>query len=180
MRMASVMARAPFIFSASDDDTKASAELFIKRLFEGDLSVIGDDSIMKEGFKIAPTSTTGQGKIKELIELTQYYFATLENRLGLQSNYNMKRERLNEAETALNEDVLFPFVQNMLDERKAGAERVNAYCKRKGLDVEISVELASSWKDNFTQKDLEIKELEKDPEPAQPEQTEPESEGNKE
>lgn len=180
MRMASVMARAPFIFSASDDDTKASAELFIKRLFEGDLSVIGDDSIMKEGFKIAPTSTTGQGKIKELIELTQYYFATLENRLGLQSNYNMKRERLNEAETALNEDVLFPFVQNMLDERKAGAERVNAYCKRKGLDVEISVELASSWKDNFTQKDLEIKELEKDPEPKQPEQTEPESEGGKE
>lgn len=177
LRMASIMARAPFILSASDDDTRASAERFMTRLFDGDLSVIGEDSFLKD-LKISPTSTTGQGKIKELIELTQYYFATLENRLGLQSNYNMKRERLNEAETALNEDILYPFVQNMLDERKIGAERVNEFCRKKrpDLNIEISVELNSSWQDNFRQKDLEIKELETGSTSTDPEQNGPESE----
>lgn len=167
LRIASIMARVQAVFSAADDDTKASADKFIKDLFDGELSVIGESPFLND-LKVSPISAATSGKIKELIELTQYYFATAENRLGLQSNYNMKRERLNTAETALNEDVLYPFVQNMLDERKLGAERVKAYCDRvrPDLNIEISFELGSSWQDNFRQKDAELENVEQDDEPG--------------
>lgn len=161
LHIASIMARMQAVFSAADDDTKASADKFIKDLFDGELSVIGESPFLND-LKVSPISAATSGKIKELIELTQYYFATAENRLGLQSNYNMKRERLNTAETALNEDVLYPFVQNMLDERKRGAERVKAYCDRvrPDLNIEISFKLGSSWQDNFRQKDAELETVE--------------------
>lgn len=178
LRLSSIIARAQAIISASDDDTKQSAELFIKKLFDGDLSVIGENVLM-ESLKISPLNASTQSRIKELIELNQYYFATFENRIGLQSNFNMKRERLNTAETALNEDILYPFIQNMLDERKIGAERVNAFCQRvrPDLNINISVSLNSSWQDNFRQKDLEIESLEQTGADTEQSGAEPEQNG---
>ena len=85
--------------------------------------------------------------ITQLIELIQYYKASMYNELGLNANYNMKRERLNLGEVSMNVDVLLPYVDNMLKERQNAVEKINAM-----FDTEISVKLASSWgleRDNY-------------------------------
>jgi hypothetical protein len=69
------------------------------------------------------------------------------NELGLNANYNMKRERLNLGEVSMNVDVLLPYVDNMLKERQNAVEKINEM-----FDTEISVKLASSWgleRDNY-------------------------------
>ena len=60
--------------------------------------------------------------------------------LGIQSNYNMKRESLNSSETTMDESVLLPLIDDMLNERKIGLEKVN-----KMFGTNITVKLSSSW-----------------------------------
>lgn len=91
--------------------------------------------------------TTNSVYITQLIELIQYYKASMYNELGLNANYNMKRERLNLGEVSMNVDVLLPYVDNMLKERQNAVEKINEM-----FDTEISVKLASSWgleRDNY-------------------------------
>ena len=63
------------------------------------------------------------------------------NDLGLNANYNMKRERLNTQEVSMNIDALMPFVDSMLTERVEGVKRVNEM-----FGTDITVTLGSSWK----------------------------------
>ena len=53
----------------------------------------------------------------------------------------MKRESLNTSETTMDESVLLPLIDDMLEERKIGLEKVN-----KMFGTSITVELSSSWK----------------------------------
>lgn len=85
--------------------------------------------------------TQGNQQIGQLIELLQYYKASLFNDLGLNANYNMKRERLNTQEVSMNIDALMPFVDSMLTERVEGVKRVNEM-----FGTDITVTLGSSWK----------------------------------
>ena len=63
--------------------------------------------------------------------------------IGLYTNENRKKERLitSEVETGLN--AIYPLVDNMLDNRIQGFEKVN---KMFGLNVKV--EFMSSWKSN--------------------------------
>lgn len=65
------------------------------------------------------------------------------NDTGLNANYNMKRESINSNESQLNDDMLMPTVDDMLDCRQEGLEKVNAM-----FGTNITVELNSSWKIN--------------------------------
>ena len=139
LNTASVLSRITMLISASDDKTKASADLFLQKILDGDFSVIGDNAFFK-GVTMQSAATNNASYITQLIELVQYYRATMCNDLGLNANYNMKRERLNLGEINTNVDVLLPYVDNMLDERQRGATAINDK-----YGTEISVELNSSW-----------------------------------
>ena len=78
--------------------------------------------------------------LSQLIEMHQYLKASLLNELGLNANYNMKRERINSAETELNNDGLLPMVDDMLACRQRA---VNVLNEVYGLN--ITVEKASAW-----------------------------------
>ena len=106
----------------------------------GDFSVIGENAFFK-GVNLQTPPAQGNQQIGQLIELLQYYKASLFNDLGLNANYNMKRERLNTQEVSMNIDALMPFVDSMLTERVEGVKRVNEM-----FGTEISVTLGSSWK----------------------------------
>ena len=54
----------------------------------------------------------------------------------------MKREAINDAESGMNEDSLLPLVDDMLENRKRGVEKIN-----KMFGTNITVELDSSWKE---------------------------------
>lgn len=140
LNTASVLTRITMLISASDEQTRQSAEAFLEKILAGDFSVIGENAFFK-GVTMQTSPTANSSYITQLIELVQYYRASLCNDLGLNANYNMKRERLNLGEVSMNVDLLLPYVDNMLNERQTAVEQINA---RYGL--EITVDLGSSWK----------------------------------
>ena len=146
LNTASILTRITMLISASDDKTKQSAEEFLLKIENGEFSIIGENAFFK-GVNMQTAPTTNSVYITQLIELIQYYKASMYNELGLNANYNMKRERLNLGEVSMNVDVLLPYVDNMLKERQNAVEKINEM-----FDTEISVKLASSWgleRDNY-------------------------------
>ena len=139
LNTASVLTRITMLISASDDKTKQSADLFLQKILDGEFSIIGENAFFK-GVNMQTAPTTNSVYITQLIEMIQYYKASLYNELGLNANYNMKRERLNLGEVSMNVDALLPYVDNMLNERQKAVTKIN-----EKYDTDISVSLNSSW-----------------------------------
>ena len=140
MTMWGFNSRTQKLLSAPDDKTAESANQYIKKIIDGELSVIGDNA-MFDGVKVQPTNTGNGFNIQSMIEYQQYIKSTLYNEIGISSNFNMKRERLVQGEVEQNEDSLFPFVYNMLQCRMDAVARIN---EKYGLN--ITVDFGSVWK----------------------------------
>ena len=148
LNMLSVLNRIPYIITSADEKTKSNAELFLSKIKNGDYSIIADNAFL-ESLKPIPLTTTSNNQINNLMELTQYIKASAFNSIGLNANWNSKRERLNTSEISLNEDSLIPLVENMLYSRK---QAINAINEKYGLNIEV--DLSSVWKE----KEQEIKQ----------------------
>lgn len=168
LNTAAVLTRLQMLISASDDKTKNSADIFVEKLLNGDFTVIAENAFLKG---VTVQNVDYPLVIKDLIELTQYYKSNLLAEIGLNSTFNMKRERLTENEVLLNTDELLPFVENMLFERQTA---VNAVNEKYGTN--ITVELKSVWKTakETNDKASETEETETD---AETETTETETNG---
>lgn len=126
--------------SAGDDKTKASADKFIDDIIKGELGVISENQIF-DGLNTHSDNSTGVSSL-DLIEFQQYMKASLYNEIGIDLNFNMKRERLTSDEVVQNSEHLFPLTNNMHRNRVEGVENLN---KKFGLN--ISVEYGSIWKE---------------------------------
>ena len=142
IRHATINTRIPYLINADDDNTKDSAQKVLQDIWDGKkLGVIINKKLLdKNGLFTAEFSAKENHNIKDLIELRQYLKSSWYMELGIQSNYNMKRESLNSSETTMDESVLLPLIDDMLNERKIGLEKVN-----KMFGTNISVKLSSSW-----------------------------------
>lgn len=177
MYMACINTRVQSILSAGDDTTKEACQKFLDDLIKGKLGAIGDNAFLQAVKAIPMATSSNTNVLGNLIEMEQYLKASLYNELGLNANYNMKREALNSAESSINDDILFPLVDEMLRARKEGAEKINAM-----YGTDISVELSSSWKDNKEEEEATIDaingesedESEKSEEKAEPSEEEAE------
>ena len=138
----SILMRVMFLISASDDKTKKSAEDFMSKIINGNYSIIADSQFF-DGIKAQGMTQSFSQLIPQMIELTQYIKASALNEIGLNANYNMKKERITEQEYTLNIDALMPFAENMLNCRKKAVEKIN---KMYGLNIEVS--LNSVWETN--------------------------------
>lgn len=139
MRIADINNRIMFLLTAADDRTKASAEKFMEDVKDGKLSIISDNAFI-ESLKLLPAATQNSVRLTDLIEFEQYLRAGWFNDLGINSNYNMKRESISPDEAQLNDDALLPLIDDMLEQRRIGIEKVN---NMYGLDIEVN--LSSSW-----------------------------------
>ena len=170
LNTASILTRITMLISAGDDKTKQSADEFLRKIQDGEFSIIGENAFFK-GVNMQTAPTTNSVYITQLIELIQYYKASMYNELGLNANYNMKRERLNLGEVSMNVDVLLPYVDNMLKERQNAVEKINEM-----FDTEISVKLASSWgleRDNYNALAADLETAKENPDPTdEPDPTE--------
>lgn len=138
MRIAAINMRLLNIISASDDKTRNSGIEYLKQIEKGNLGVIAENAFL-EGIKLKPTANVSN-YLTQLAEFNQYLKASWYNELGIQANYNMKRETLNSAETQMNVDALIPLIDNMLEQRKIAFDKVNSK-----FNKNIKVELDSSW-----------------------------------
>lgn len=151
MNMSVINARIMALITATTDQDLQAANKFIKDIIDGKLSAVASDAFF-EGIKVQPYANAAQSNaLTDLIEMEQYLRAGLFNDLGLNANYNMKRESLNSNESQLNDDMLSPFIDVMLKTRKEGIKAVNDM-----FGTDIKVDFASAWKENKVEHDIEL------------------------
>lgn len=160
LKYAILNARVPALVQADNDNSKASAELFFKKIVDGEeYGIIGSNEAF-DGIKTQEFYKNAY--ITDTIESIQYIKGSMFNEIGLNAAFNMKREAINEAEATLNEEILRPFSDIMLECRQIGWDKVN-----KMYGTNVTVEFDSVWKQGRThdklaieQQKAEIKDLE--------------------
>lgn len=127
------------LISAPDDKTKESADVYMKKIIDGDLSVIGENALF-DGVKMQSSTGGANITITQMIEYNQYLKASMYNEVGLSANFNMKRERLISSELDAAEDSLFPLVYNMMENRLKAVAAINEM-----FGTDIKVGFGSVW-----------------------------------
>lgn len=133
--------RIPFLATTDDNNVKNAFDKLYQDVVEGKTIKAITGTALYEALKSYPMDSGVQGRIKEVIELKQYKKAQFENRFGLGTNYNMKRESLTDSEVDADSDTLLPTPDEMLQCRKDALELLN-----KAFGTNISVEFNSAWK----------------------------------
>lgn len=160
LRLMLVLHRAPNFIKAGSEDEAEEARSFLKDLEDGKLGIIaGSDTLQNlvGGTTLDTKKLTGDShnSLKEVIEVIQYIRGQWFIALGLNDNFNMKREALNSAETEANIDTLFPGVDAMLQCRQKGIDEINAK-----YGTNIKVKLASSWERVQEREDIAMENAE--------------------
>lgn len=127
------------LISAPDDKSKESADSYVKKIIDGELSVIGENALF-DGVKVQPANNSSGNSVSQMIEYHQYIKSCLFNEVGLPSNFNMKKERLISSEIDQAEDSLFPLVYNMMENRIAAVNLINEM-----FGTNIKVGFGSVW-----------------------------------
>lgn len=161
MILNTINSRIQNLMTASDDKTRESAQKFLDKVESGELSIISESQIL-EGLKVHNVQNNNSQSMINLIEFQQYIKATMYNDIGIDLNFNMKRERLISGEVEQNTDILFPLVNQMFKNRQHALEQVN-----KKYGTNITVEYSSVWKHrNLDEPEPELElEPETEPEP---------------
>ena len=140
MLMTDYNLRMPFTISSSDDQTTQSAKMYLKKIIDGSLGVIGEQKLFK-ALSVTPTNSKQTASFADLYGYQQFIIAQLNNTIGLATNNNMKRERLTTNEIEVNKNASYPLVDNMLKNRQQAVEAINEM-----FDINISVEYSSIWR----------------------------------
>jgi len=156
IRTADIMLRVTAMISAPDDKTRIAGEMYIKKLEKGELSVIGESPVF-DGIKLQSPPSNNGSYLTQFIELQQYLKGSFYNEIGLNANFNMKREAIGEGESSLNEDSLLPLCDDMLQCRKEDMEKVSELFE---INPPITVDFDSAWEKNVKQMDAELEKLE--------------------
>lgn len=139
------------IITAKTDRTYKSAKEFLKKVEQGEeLGIIMSNPEMDD-LKTYPYGGNTNNYLKDLIELRQYLLANWYIDLGINANYNMKRESLSKNEVAVNEDTLTPLIDSMIEEREKFIKEYNEM-----FGTSIEVRLNSSWRKINKEIELEI------------------------
>lgn len=156
LNVSQINGRVSQIWIADNDAMARTVEEVVRDIYEGHpYRVVSQDILNK--VNAVPAAQTGQSNtLLNLIEAHQYILASFYNEIGIPSQWNMKRERVNTAETELMTGSLDVSVYNMEKNLKNAVEKINELF---GTDISV----------RFNE---EIKEDEVEPD------QEPETEGN--
>lgn len=113
------------VFIAPTDTDVSSAELTLKKMFLGEPYLIIKDMSLLDNIKMIPTNASQNRQLIDLIETYQYIYSMFYHSIGVNSNYNMKRERVNTAEIMTNDDSLQLNFANIVENVEKGVEEVN-------------------------------------------------------
>ena len=144
LRLELVNIRIPSIMRVLDDNGKEKARTFFKAIEDGRLDAFVSDETIEdivEGAKALDYANKGLSKLKDTMEIIQYVKAQWNIELGLNDNYNMKREAINSTEVDSNVMPLETLVDTQFASRKKGVEDI-----KKVFGVEGRVKLGKDWK----------------------------------
>ena len=154
MNMVDINSRIVALIDAPDDATKVSAEKFLSDVEDGKNGIIASNAFFN-GIRAQPYGEHNYQRLTDLIEYQQYIKASWFNELGLNANYNMKREAITSNESQLNDDMLLPLIDDMMECRRNSWEEVNDM-----FGTNISVSWGSTWEDNSEELELSQELLE--------------------
>ena len=148
IRLSDINMRMMSLLSAPDDNTLESAKQYLKNLENGSLGVVGESPFF-DGLKLQSNNIGSGDYMIQFIELHQYLKGSMYNELGINSNFNMKREALSGEEVALNDDALTPLIDDMLKQRRIMCSQLNEM-----FGLNVSVDYGSAWHSNVVEKQL--------------------------
>ena len=148
VRISDINMRMMNLLSAPDDNTLQSTKQYLKDLEDGKLGVVGETPFF-EGLKLQSKGVGNGDYMIQFIELQQYLKGSMYNELGINANFNMKREALSGQELSLNDDALMPLIDDMLKQRRAMCDELNQM-----FGLNVSVDYGSSWHSNVVEKQL--------------------------
>ena len=157
LNMSDVNARLSFLISAGDSATKASAELFLKQVYDGKQGIIGSQPLL-DSLSVNPLAE--HRDFQSVIELNKFYYSDFFQKIGLTNLYNNIHDRISATETEFTATSIYPFVDNMLKNRKKAVEKINEL-----FGLNVTVEFTSSWDyrlmngKNLTQDDFRNSDL---------------------
>lgn len=156
IRCAQINARHQVFIRAQTDSEKESAQEYLDGVEAGKIGTVAGTPFI-DGIETANVSTQSANTIIQLIELQQYLKASWFNEIGLNANFNMKREYLSEEELSATTDILLPLIDDMLKCRKEALDVINST-----YGTSISVKKNSAWENKQKEVDTEqdIKEAE--------------------
>lgn len=154
---------------ASNENVKTALDGFLNDVEEGNLSTIlnKDIEMFNETKAISYTSNAHNNTLSQVIETIQYCKASFLNEIGLNANYNMKRESINGNEAELNNDGLTPLIFDMYQCRLNQVDKIN-----KKYNTNIKVELNDMWLKNLENASLSVKDVEEVEEPEEAKEVE--------
>lgn len=156
IRAAQINSRQQTLIAADTDSQIASANAYFDNLEKGKITAVADAAFL-DGVKVTNVSVQGANSIIQLIELQQYLKASWYNEIGLNANFNMKREYLSEEELRASTDVLLPLIDDMLRCREDAISVINST-----YGTSISVQKNSAWLNKQEELDTEQKQKEAD------------------
>lgn len=126
LNISQINGRISQIWTADDEALARTAELILKDIYEGKpYKIIAQDMIDKVG--VLPAAQTGQSNtLLNLMEIHQFFLAQFYSELGIAAQGNLKRERINTAETELMTGSYDINIFNMLKNREEAVEQINS------------------------------------------------------
>lgn len=150
LNVSQINGRVSQIWTADNDAMARTVEEVVRDIYEGHpYRVVSQDILNK--VNAVPTAQTGQSNtLLNLIEAHQYILASFYNEIGIPSQWNMKRERVNTAETELMTGSLDVSVYNMEKNLKNAVEKINEL-----FGTDISVRFNEEIKEDEVEPDQE-------------------------
>ncbi len=139
IRSAQINSRSQLAITANDGPEIESAQAYIDGLEAGKTYVMAKRPFL-EGVDVHDVGRTGGDTIIQLIELQQYLKASWYNEIGLNSNFNMKRQYMSADEIQSSSDIMLPLVDNMLECRMQAIDAINEH-----FGTKIEVDKDSAW-----------------------------------
>ncbi len=132
--------RANVALVTRDSSTLEDCKQFLKDLDEGKTRAIFDKSFEDGLQALSLNPSQSNQTIIQLLEAIQYNKGSWWNEVGVQSNYNMKRETITANENILNVDSLLPRLDDMYECRKKAFKEIEEMFGEK-----IEFDFGSSW-----------------------------------
>lgn len=150
IRSAQINLRQQTVIVADNGNEIESAKQYISDLEAGKLAAVSKRPFI-DGVKVMNAGNTQSNTVMQLIELQQYLKASWYNEIGLNSNFNMKRQYVSSDEINSTADIMLPLIDNMFEARQNGVENIN-----KLFGLSITVEKDSAWEKKQIQSDMSV------------------------
>lgn len=139
LKVALVNLRETNAFSASDQSVAASIKTYHAKMYEGDMDVIVDTSLI-DGIKNVNDTSRSSFGVMDCIDARNELLRAFYNEIGVRYTRD-KKERMIESEVSNDTQMLLLNINDMLARRKEAAEKMNSVLK-----MSVSVDLSPEFK----------------------------------